>query len=77
MMNTNNADALAEQHAAARQAPPPYAVRKALRAATLAVGRALKVKVVCHECGRKWQVSPNAVSLECANCGGVDIDVRE
>jgi len=36
-----------------------------------------RVKVVCNECGRKWQVSPNAVTLECAKCGGVDIDVRE
>lgn len=36
-----------------------------------------KVKVVCNECGRKWQVSANAVTLECAKCGGADIDVRE
>jgi predicted RNA-binding Zn-ribbon protein involved in translation (DUF1610 family) len=38
---------------------------------------AAKVKVICNECGRKWQVSPNAVALECAKCGGADIDVRE
>ena len=36
-----------------------------------------KVKVVCNECGRTWAVSPNARSLECAKCGGADIDVRE
>jgi predicted RNA-binding Zn-ribbon protein involved in translation (DUF1610 family) len=36
-----------------------------------------KVKVVCNECGRKWAVSPHALSLECAKCGGADIDVRE
>jgi hypothetical protein len=33
-----------------------------------------KVAVRCNECGRKWKVSPNAATLECARCGGCDID---
>lgn len=37
---------------------------------------AAKVPVVCNECGRTWQVSANAATLECAKCGGADVDVR-
>jgi hypothetical protein len=42
----------------------------------IAATRPEKVAVICNECGRKWKVSANAATLECAKCGGVDIDVR-
>ena len=33
-----------------------------------------KIKVVCLECGKKFQTTK--VIPECPKCGGVDIDVR-
>lgn len=36
----------------------------------------IRVKVVCLECGKKFQCGPTA-SPECPKCGGTDIDVRE
>ena len=38
--------------------------------------KAEKVPVVCVECGKKWKVSPNAVTLQCSKCNSVDIEVR-
>jgi Zn finger protein HypA/HybF involved in hydrogenase expression len=35
------------------------------------------VPVVCRECGRRWKVSPDAVALDCARCGGADVEVDE
>lgn len=57
-------------------AVPPYAVRKQLREATLAVGKKMRVTLVCHECGHTWRVSPNAVGPQCAKCNSVDYEVR-
>ena len=34
-----------------------------------------RVAVVCSECGRRWHVSPNAATLQCAKCNSVDIEV--
>jgi Zn finger protein HypA/HybF involved in hydrogenase expression len=34
------------------------------------------IKVVCLECGKKWQVGPFA-DPQCPRCNGVDFDVRE
>ena len=36
--------------------------------------KAIKVKMVCLECGRKKSVSPNAVDPRCS-CGSVDLEV--
>lgn len=37
-----------------------------------------RVKVVCLECGKKWQVSAATnIGPECPKCGSVDVDVRE
>ena len=55
---------------------PPYAVRKQLREATLAVGRRIRIPLQCNECGKKFSCGPNA-DPECPKCGGVDYDVRE
>jgi Zn finger protein HypA/HybF involved in hydrogenase expression len=34
-----------------------------------------KIKVVCLECGKKFQV--RVYANECPKCGGTDIDVRD
>jgi rRNA maturation endonuclease Nob1 len=36
--------------------------------------RMAKIKVICLECGKKFQVV--ASTNECPRCGGTDIDVR-
>lgn len=38
---------------------------------------AIKIKVVCLECGKKFAVGPNNLIPECPKCGGVDVDVRD
>jgi len=48
---------------------PPAVARTAPRPA--------KVAVICRECGRRWKVSQHAVSLDCARCGGADVEVYE
>jgi predicted RNA-binding Zn-ribbon protein involved in translation (DUF1610 family) len=35
-----------------------------------------KIALLCNECGKTWQVSPNASDPECPKCGGVDWDVK-
>jgi hypothetical protein len=34
-----------------------------------------KIKVICLECGKKFQTARDIP--ECLRCGGVDVDVRE
>lgn len=34
-----------------------------------------RITLVCHECGRRWQVSPLAKDPHCRVCGSVDWDV--
>jgi endogenous inhibitor of DNA gyrase (YacG/DUF329 family) len=39
-----------------------------------------KIKVVCNECGKKFQISAASVartSPQCSKCGSVDIDLRD
>ncbi len=36
-----------------------------------------RIKVVCLECGKKFQVGPNNVCPECPKCGGGDVEPRE
>jgi rubrerythrin len=54
---------------------PPYAVRKQMREATLAVGKRIRIVLVCQECGKVWRVSPNS-DPQCPNCNSVDYEVR-
>lgn len=38
--------------------------------------KAVRVKVVCLECGTKFSVPATRTDAECPKCGGVDIEVR-
>jgi Zn finger protein HypA/HybF involved in hydrogenase expression len=43
--------------------------------ATARAERTARIKVVCLECGKKFQV--RVYANECPKCGGTDIEVRE
>lgn len=38
--------------------------------------KAVKITVVCNECGKRWKVSPCS-DPQCPRCNSVDFEVKE